>query len=231
MKNEDKIYQQLCFLNNQNNKETLGITTNELAQSLSMKRNLVSHHLNLLVQTGKITKTDTRPVYYSPLISTHDTIIKPCAFDQLIGSKSSLQHVLEQCKSAVLYPNGGLPILITGNSGVGKSYLAKLIYEYAKENSIIEKTAPFVVFNCADYANNVELLSSKLFGHVKGAFTGAIQESLGVIESANGGYLFLDEVHRLSPEGQEKLFLLLDKGMYQQMGDNKNYKKIGRAHV
>lgn len=226
MKNEDKIYQQLLFLNNQNKTDNLGITTNELADSLVMKRNLVSHHLNLLVQAGKITKTDTRPVYYTPINTNTEVSMKPSAFDQLIGSKSSLRHVLEQCKSAVLYPNGGLPILITGNSGVGKSYLAKLIYEYAKENSIIEPNAPFVVFNCADYANNVELLSSKLFGHVKGAFTGAIQESLGVIDSADGGYLFLDEVHRLSPEGQEKLFLLLDKGMYQQMGDNKNYKYV-----
>ena len=70
----------------------------------------------------------------------------------------------------------GMPLLIHGASGVGKSFLAKLIYEYLKNEQIIglEK---FYTFNCADYANNPELLSSILFGHTKGAFTGAESEN------------------------------------------------------
>ena len=67
-----------------------------------------------------------------------------------------------------------------------------------KEN----KDYPFVTFNCADYFNNPQLLLSQLFGHVKGAFTGADTDKIGLVEKANGGILFLDEVHRLPPDGQ-----------------------------
>ncbi len=68
------------------------------------------------------------------------------------------------------------------------------------------------MFNCAEYANNPELLTSKLFGHAKGAFTGADRAVSGLIETSNGGVLFIDEVHRLPPEGQEKLFHFMDNG-------------------
>ncbi len=64
------------------------------------------------------------------------------------------------------------------------------------------------MFNCAEYANNPELLTSKLFGHAKGAFTGADRAVSGLIETSNGGVLFIDEVHRLPPEGQENCSIL-----------------------
>lgn len=73
--------------------------------------------------------------------------------------------------------------------------------------------------NCAQYANNPELLTSQLFGHLKGAFTGADSDKIGAFQSAEGGVLFLDEVHRLSPEGQEKLFTFLDQGIIYRMGE------------
>ncbi len=77
---------------------------------------------------------------------------------------------------------------------------------------------PLVYFNCAEYAHNPELLSSHLFGHRQGAFTGANEHKTGLVEQADGGYLLLDEVHRLSYEGQEKLFSILDKGEYRPLG-------------
>lgn len=230
-KNEDKIYDALCSLQeNAQNNGLPGVTTQEIAAFLQMDRTLVSRHLNQLMEDGKAMKEGSRPVYYfskrsSANVEESGNAAVDGAFEELIGANGSLHLAVEQCKSAVLYPNGGLPILIIGNSGVGKSYLASLIYKYALGESIIEADAKLVVFNCADYANNAELLSSKLFGYKKGAFTGADTSSDGVIAQADGGYLFLDEVHRLSPEGQEKLFLLLDKGIYQQMGD-KNYHQV-----
>ncbi|MGS9064278.1 sigma 54-interacting transcriptional regulator, partial [Salmonella enterica subsp. enterica serovar Infantis] len=69
---------------------------------------------------------------------------------------------------------------------------------------------PLVYFNCAEYAQNPELLSSHLFGHRQGAFTGANEHTTGLVEQADGGYLLLAAVHRLSYEGQEKLFSILD---------------------
>ena len=78
-----------------------------------------------------------------------------------------------------------------------------------------------MTLNCAQYADNPELLTSNLFGHVSGAYTGATQDKVGAFEAADGGLLFLDEVHRLSPEGQEKLFTYLDQGIIYRLGETK----------
>lgn len=75
--------------------------------------------------------------------------------------------------------------------------------------------------NCADYANNPELLSATLLGYKKGSFTGADSDKTGLLQEADGGYLFLDEVHRLSFENQEKLFVFMDTGKYRPLGDSK----------
>lgn len=146
-------------------------------------------------------------------------------FRKLTGFDGSLKYQVEQCKVAIRYPPNGIPILITGPTGSGKSFLAQLMHEYAKQEKIIKNDAPFVIFNCAEYANNPELLSANLFGYVKGAFTGADRDYKGVIEEADGGYLFLDEVHRLPPEGQEKLFLFMDKGVFRRVGESKGWRK------
>lgn len=145
---------------------------------------------------------------------------KKDAFSVLIGCYGSQKKIVEQCKASVNYPPNGLPILITGESGVGKSFLAKLIYEYALQQRVISSKAPFVVLNCADYANNPELLSATLLGYKKGSFTGANSDKEGLLNEAHGGYLFLDEIHRLSYANQEKLFLFMDTGKYRQLGDN-----------
>ncbi|WP_117098365.1 sigma 54-interacting transcriptional regulator, partial [Klebsiella pneumoniae] len=84
-----------------------------------------------------------------------------------------------------------------GPTGTGKSFLARQLWHYAIDEGILPADAPFTVFNCAEYANNPELLTSKLFGHAKGAFTGADKAVPGLIETSNGGVLFIDEVHRL----------------------------------
>lgn len=142
-------------------------------------------------------------------------------FDAFIGASGSQSYVTTQCKAAVNYPPDGLPILIIGESGVGKSHLAGLIYKYAAARGAVAKGAPYVVLNCADYANNPELLSSALFGYKKGSFTGAAADREGLLSEADGGYLFLDEVHRLSYENQEKLFVFMDTGRYRPLGDSR----------
>ena len=77
------------------------------------------------------------------------------------------------------------------------------MFQFAKSNQVIEEEKELIVFNCADYANNPELLMSHLFGYVRGAFTGADQEKTGIIDQADESMLFLDEIHRLPPEGQK----------------------------
>ncbi|WP_055743913.1 sigma 54-interacting transcriptional regulator [Brevibacillus choshinensis] len=140
-------------------------------------------------------------------------------FASLIGAKSTLKAAIQQAQAAVLYPPHGLHTLFFGATGVGKSRMAEAMYQFAVEQQVMKKNAPFVIFNCADYAKNPQLLLSQLFGYVKGAFTGAQQDKLGLVDQADGGILFLDEIHRLPPEGQENLFYLIDKGVYRRLGE------------
>ena len=232
MEAKEEIYQYI----KENRKE--GVTAQDIAEIFEIKRNVASHYLNCLEKDGKLQKGQTRPVHFS--ISTNEDDLEKSGymesdvketehnnsvFSGLIGCNGSMEQVIEKCKAAVNYPVNGLTMIICGASGVGKSYLASLIHQYAMEVGAIEKDAPFVVLNCADYANNSELLSSVLFGHVKGAFTGANEEKQGLLAEADGGYLFLDEVHNLSAENQEKLFLFIDSQKYRMLGDSKNWQK------
>lgn len=219
-------------------------TAKKLAEIFKVKRNTVSHYLNQLTNEGELVKINSRPVYYFHkgaferhyyLLSSNsyrsaEEILKEQPlfgkekdfFSLLIGHDKSLKRVIEQIKMALNYPDNGLPVLITGESGTGKSYLVQLIYQYCLENELILDEAPMVTFNCAQYANNPELLMSNLFGHVKGAYTGADEDKSGAFEQADGGILFFDEVHRLNAEGQEKLFTYLDQGVIYRMGDTGN---------
>jgi len=148
------------------------------------------------------------------------------AFTNLIGWQGSLRTQIQQAKAAVVYPPKGLHTLILGESGVGKSELAEAMYRYSIEVGQRPKGSPFVVFNCADYAENPQLLISQLFGHIRGAFTGANEDKTGLVQKADGGILFLDEVHRLPPEGQEILYAIIDRGVYRRLGETENQHSV-----
>lgn len=141
------------------------------------------------------------------------------SFKKLIGYSGSLRNKIDLARAAILYPPNGLHTLIYGGSGVGKSELAECMYDFAVSSGAKPKNAPFIVFNCADYAENPNLLIAQLFGVVKGAYTGANSDKDGLVEKANNGILFLDEIHRLPSEGQEILFYLIDKGKYRKLGE------------
>lgn len=144
------------------------------------------------------------------------------AFDMLIGAGHSLAPLVKQAKAAMLYPPAGLHTLITGATGTGKSQFARCMYDFALKSGARPKHAAFVTLNCANYADNPQLLLSQLFGYVRGAYTGAERDQPGLVERAHEGILFLDEIHRLSPEGQEKLFLLMDQGVFSRLGEAKS---------
>lgn len=223
-------------------------TSKDIAEKFFLKRNTVSHYLNQLVDEGKLIKINTRPVYFfvktvfenqnyrlkKQIYQNTDEIIKEKPFfdkkteffSNVIGGNGSLRYTIEQLKMAALYPNGGLPIFLSGESGTGKTFLVNLFFQYCINNDVIDSEAPFVTINCAQYADNPELLTSNLFGHVKGSFTGANEDKRGAFELADGGVLFLDEVHRLSNEGQEKLFTYLDKGIIYRVGDTGHARKV-----
>lgn len=126
---------------------------------------------------------------------------------------------IQQAKAAILYPPRGLHTLILGETGVGKSMFAEAMYNFAIESKVIKEDAAFIRFNCADYADNPQLVIAQIFGVKKGAYTGADSDRDGLLKKANGGILFLDEIHRLSPQGQEMLFTYIDKGYFRVLGD------------
>lgn len=210
----------------------IGMTAIEVAQKARIQRHNASSDLNELCREGLVIKSTGRPVRFwanepqkANLAQVNQlTTNNSKDLEGLIGADGSLKRVIEKAKASIIYPPNGLSALIIGPTGVGKSYLAEAMYKYAVRIGRLKKDAPFSIFNCADYASNPQLLLSQLFGHVKGAFTGADKETSGIITRTQGGILFLDEVHRLPPEGQEMLFLLMDKGIYRALGDSSNVK-------
>lgn len=204
-----------------------GVTASDLAGELGLSRNVVSHYLNRLLESGLVSRAGAKPVYWQPQeegMPRERGAEEPVrAFEDYIGWDGSCREAVERCRTAVTYPPDGLPILLCGASGTGKSVLARQICQYAIECGAVSENAPFVTFNCADYANNPQLLSATLFGYRRGAFTGADGNRDGLIQAADNGFLFLDEVHRLSAENQEKLFVLLDQGRYRPLGENKDW--------
>ena len=106
-----------------------------------------------------------------------------------------MSELIKQCRATIAYPPDGLPLMLYGPTGTGKSLIARLAYEYAGNNGLLSEHGKFMAVNCSEYANNPELLTANLFGYVKGAFTGADQNKAGLIELANGGVLFLSLIH------------------------------------
>lgn len=201
-----------------------GVTAGELAANLGLSRANVSNDLNRLCDEGKAEKEGSKPVYYRIAAAAVQQNAE-YFLNVFMQDNPSLFHCVEQAKAAVLYPPHGMHMLLFGETGVGKSMFAEMIYRYAHENGFLSGTAPFVVFNCADYTDNPQLLVSQLMGTKKGAFTGADADRPGLLEKADGGILFLDEVHRLPPQGQEMLFTFIDKGTYRRLGETEADRK------
>ncbi|BCZ48729.1 transcriptional regulator [Clostridium gelidum] len=255
MKQIDKIYDYILSNSKAFTKEKLlkikGFSAQEVGEHLQMLRSNVSRELNTLCREKKIIKIINRPVLYFDreqfikilnvtLNDDCDEIIEisnfisdasdakqedKSPFNSLIGFNTSLKNQIEQAKAALLYPPNGLHTLIIGSTGVGKSLFANMMYEYYKHIKELTEDPPFIIFNCADYSNNPQLLLSYIFGYVKGAFTGAEKEKEGIVEKADGGILFLDEIHRLPPEGQEMVFYFMDTGTYNKLGESDRHRK------
>lgn len=220
MSNKEKIAEYM------KKNEGIYFQASEIASVLNIKRNAASALLNEMEREHFLVKRKTRPVLfcYKKENKVEEEQQEKDPFSGYIGYDRSLKREIDKCRIAATYPGRGFPLMLLGESGTGKSMLAHYVYKYSKRMNIISETAPFVVLNCADYSNNKELLSATLFGYNKGAFTGAVKDTEGLFEKADNGYLFLDEVHRLSEEGQEKLFRYMDYGTISRVGGGEEKK-------
>lgn len=159
----------------------------------SARNALVLHELQ--VEVSRL-KEDREPTY---------------GFEALLNVCPGLEAAVALGRKAV---RSEIPVLITGESGVGKEVFARAIH---RESARHDK--PLVAVNCGALPDN--LVESTLFGHEKGAFTGALQRSIGKCREAEGGVLFLDEIGDLKPETQVKLLRLLQEGEIEPVGSSK----------
>ncbi len=135
-------------------------------------------------------------------------------YSGIVGSSEAMVTIFAQLDRFI---DSDLPVLIQGESGTGKELFARAVHFNSKR-----KALPFVTENCAALPDS--LLESELFGHVRGAFTGAYKAKRGLFEQANGGTLFLDEVGEMSPEMQKKLLRVLQEGELRAVGSEKTTK-------
>lgn len=126
----------------------------------------------------------------------------------IVGSSPQIKSVMSLLNKFAL---SDITILLQGESGTGKELFAKAVHQKSKR-----KNSPFVPLDCA--ALSESLVESEMFGHEKGAFTGAVEKKIGKIERANGGTLFIDEVQNLSPSIQAKLLRVIQERQIERVG-------------
>jgi transcriptional regulator with GAF, ATPase, and Fis domain len=132
-------------------------------------------------------------------------------FSGLIGKDPHMQNIYRLIED--IAPTDAT-VLIQGESGTGKELVARAIHQHS-----LRKNMPFVVINCSAYP--ATLLESELFGHEKGAFTGAIRQKIGRFEQAHGGTVFLDEIGEIAPPAQIKLLRILQSQKFERIGGEK----------
>ncbi|MBL8540379.1 MAG: nif-specific transcriptional activator NifA, partial [Betaproteobacteria bacterium] len=173
----------------------LSMVANLIGQTVKLHESVASERETLMQENSRLQKA-LRGKY---------------TIDNVIGRSKRMQEVFAQVHQAA---PGRASVLLRGESGTGKEAIARAIHVLSTR-----KDAPFVKVNCA--ALSETLLESELFGHEKGAFTGAIGERKGRFEQAHGGTLFLDEIGDISPAFQAKLLRVLQEREFERVGGNR----------
>ncbi len=138
-------------------------------------------------------------------------VIQRAGFGGFIGISPPMQLVYDIIENAA---KSNATVFITGESGTGKEICAEAVHAFSRRAK-----APFIAINCAAIPH--DLLESELFGHVKGAFTGAVSDREGAVSQAHGGTLFLDEIAEMTPEMQSKLLRFLQNLTFRKVGGSK----------
>src|SRR5438045_9236445 len=130
---------------------------------------------------------------------------------EIVGSAPAMQDVYRMVRLAA--PKSA-NVLLIGETGTGKEIIAKAVHKLSRRSD-----GPFIRVNCGALHEN--LLESELFGHIKGAFTGAVENKTGRFEAAHGGTIFLDEINSMSPKLQVKLLRVLQEREFERVGESR----------
>jgi len=181
----------------------------ERTRFVEMVANLIgqSVRLSLDIEKEKKSLADERD-------SLRRTVRHQYGFDNIVGRSAAMRRVFDQVR---MVSKWNTTVLLRGETGTGKELIANAIHYHSPRSS-----ASYVRLNCASLPEN--LLESELFGHEKGAFTGAIAARRGRFETANGGTLFLDEIGEISPAFQAKLLRVLQEGELERVGGSHTLK-------
>jgi transcriptional regulator with GAF, ATPase, and Fis domain len=150
--------------------------------------------------------------FYKENVALREEIDKASMFEEIVGTSPALQSLLSRVSKVAPTDSS---VLITGETGTGKELVARAIHKRSHRSS-----HAFVSVNCAAIPR--DLIASELFGHEKGAFTGATQQRLGRFELAGGGTIFLDEVGELPAEAQVALLRVLQEHEFERVGGNRS---------
>jgi transcriptional regulator with GAF, ATPase, and Fis domain len=182
--------------------ETLSFVADTIAQGIERKR--AEEALRKAFEEIK----GLRDQLYQENIALKEEVDRASMFEEIVGTSPSLRAVLSRVSKVA--PTDST-VLITGETGTGKELIARAVHRRSDRSS-----RPFVSVNCAAIPR--DLLASELFGHEKGAFTGAIQRRIGRFELAEGGTLFLDEIGELPAETQIALLRVLQEREFERVG-------------
>lgn len=161
------------------------------------------------------TKTSLELIFKKYLLAANKEATLEELKNIFLTDDESLVKELEIIDQALL---GQKPILITGESGTGKTFLAKFIHQLSEK--VLNKKTPFIHLNCAEISES--LIESELFGYEKGAFTGAQKSKKGMLELADGGILFLDEIATMPLSIQKKLLKAIEERSFFPLGSEKS---------
>ena len=175
------------------------------ARFLEMVANLIARSVRLTLDVER-----ERGVLTAERDSLRRTVRGQHGFDSMVGHSAGIQRVFDQVRQVAKW---NTTVLIRGESGTGKELVACAIHYNSPRSG-----GPLLKLNCAALPDN--LLESELFGHEKGAFTGAVNQRKGRFEQAHGGTLFLDEIGDISPTFQAKLLRVLQEGELERVGSS-----------
>lgn len=221
--------------------DTLGIS-----KALNISRTLASQHLNRMVKSGTLIKIVSRPVYYLDKKIIEDSfrmqldtemfyamedltelfdkkLVDRKGFMEAVGYDTTLRYLTTQCQAAVKYPPGGVPMLIYGEHGVGKTFFSQLVYEYAKAESVLPAQAKCCLLNYSKVNDNKPDDDAILFGSCFLNGNKELCKRAGLLEEAAGGFVIIENVEQMSAKCLEKVIAYIRSGTYTVRGDNLIY--------